>query len=232
MTGMTPPPDPEYRFRTSFPVELVGHDGDDERVVRAARVSTMREANKGGERRLIRYLLKNGHWSPFEHVTFTFRSELPIFLARQVMRHQSQSFNEMSMRYSEALPHFHLPGRYHLQSGTMKQGRAEETVGEAMNRVLRSQVASHYMEAWWLYQNMLSHGVAKEQAREHLPVATYTVLYTTMNLRSLIHFLGDRDEAGAQLEVQQYARNIRDAIAHIVPITLDVAKEVYEENNF
>lgn len=207
-------------------MELVGHNGDDERVVRAARVSTMREANKGGEKRLIRYLIKNGHWSPLEHVTFTFRSELPIFLARQVMRHVSQRFNEMSMRYSEALPHFHLPSTFHYQSNTMKQGRQDAILPPRVTADFKERLAQGYHTAWTLYQAMLASGVAREQAREHLPVSTYTVLYTTANLRSLIHFLGEREGRGAQIEVQRYAANIREAIEDIVPITMEVLNEL------
>lgn len=214
------------QLRRDFPVELIGHDGDDERVVRAARVSTMREENKGGERRLIRYLAKNGHWSPFEHVTFTFRSELPIFIARQVMRHQSQSFNEMSMRYSEALPHFHMPATFHYQSNTMKQGRKEEVLPPRTTSHIKAEMLDVYRRGWDLYQLMIDLGVSREQARGHLPVSTYTVLYTTANLRSLIHFLGDREEQGAQLEVQEYAANVREAIKDIVPITLEVLSEL------
>lgn len=215
----------EIKFRNDFRVDLIDSMGDDLRVVQAARVSLLDDDRTDGTERLIKYLLKNGHWSPFEHTYFTFRSELPIFLARQFMRHQSNRFNEMSMRYSEALPHFYLSDTYHWQSGTMKQGRAQAHDPQ-VNKFLRGEFMETYRIIWRTYQNALALNTAREQAREVLPVSAYTVLYTTLNLRSLIHLVGDRTDPTAQSEAQVYATQMLDAVKDIVPITLKAWKEV------
>lgn len=214
----------EVKFRSDFTVDLIDSMGGDMRVVQAARVSLLNDDRTDGTERLIKYLLRNGHWSPFEHTYFTFRSELPIFLARQVMRSQHK-FNEMSLRYSEALPHFYLSKQYNVQSGTMKQGRADAH-DPRVNKFIREELKQNYRNVWELYQNLLKLGTAREQAREPLPVSTYTVLYTTLNLRSLLHFVDDRTDPTAQTEAQVYANQILDAVKDIVPITLKAWKEV------
>lgn len=215
----------EIKFRNDFTVDLIDSMGGDMRVVQAARVSLLDDDRADGTERLIKYLLRNGHWSPFEHTYFTFRSELPIFLARQFMRHQSNRFNEMSMRYSEALPHFYLSDTYHRQSGTMKQGRAESH-DRHVNDYLRGEFKETYKIIWRTYTSALTVKTAREQAREVLPVSAYTVLYTTLNLRSLLHLVGDRTDPTAQSEAQVYANQILDAVKDIVPITLKAWKEV------
>lgn len=211
--------------RNYFTVELIDSMGDDLRVVQAARVSTGHDDRTDGVERLIRYLLRNGHWSPFEHVFFTFRSEIPIWLARQVMRHQSHHFNEFSMRYSEALPAVWVPDRYHAQSNTMKQGRAEP-LPEGLSKWLRNDSITLYQQAWHQYQWLINNQVAREQARGVLPVDFYTHLYTTMNLRSLIHFIGDRTDPTAQTEAAVYANQLKALAEPIVPITLKTWEEI------
>lgn len=206
-------------YSNEIKVSLVDSMGDDYRAVQAARVSVDDDQNTEGARRLINFLLREGHWSPFEHVQFTFHSEVPLFLARQVMRHQSHSFNEMSLRYSEAIPRVYLPSDLHRQHERRMQGRALE-VHEHSEAMLWSR--QHlYEKAWNNYSIEINRGVAREQAREMLPVAFYTKLWTTMNLRSLVHFLGDRDDPGAQTEAQVYAQKVRNLVRNIVPITLE-----------
>lgn len=194
------------------------------RAVQAARVSLLEDSREDGAERLIKYLLRNGHWSCFEHQYFTFRSEIPIFLARQVMRSQHK-FNEMSLRYSEALPHIYLSDQYNVQSGTMKQGRADPH-DPKVNKFIRAELKSTYEIVWGMYQRMLALHTAREQAREVLPVSAYTVLYTTMNLRSLLHFVGSRTDATAQTEAQVYAKQMLETVKHLIPITLNAWEEI------
>lgn len=195
------------------------------RAVEAARVSLLNEGRTDGAERLIKYLLRHGHWSCFEHTYFTFRSELPIFLARQVMRHTSNRFNEMSLRYSEALPNIYLSKQYNVQSSSMKQGRADQHDPQ-VNEFVRGELKATYNIVWRMYQTLLKLDTAKEQAREVLPVSTYTVLYTTLNLRSLLHFVGGRTDPTAQTEAQVYAKQMLDAVRGIVPITVAAWEEL------
>lgn len=209
----------ELEYSNEIKVSLVDSMGDDYRAVQAARVSVDDDQNTEGARRLINFLLREGHWSPFEHVQFTFHSEVPLFLARQLTRHQSHHFNEMSLRYSEALPRVYLPSALHYQHERRMQGRALEA-HEKSEDLLRGR-ESFYETAWLIYNDETRKGVAREQAREVLPSAFYTKLWTTMNLRSLVHFLGDRDDPGAQTEAQVYAQKMRNLVRNIVPITLE-----------
>lgn len=218
------------KHRSDFTVELVDSMGDDLRVARAAWVSTNSDNRTSGVERIIKYMLRHGHWSPFAHVMFTLRSEVPIFLARQIMRHQSHQFNELSLRYSEAIPHFYMPESLHYQSGSMKQGRAEP-LDEAMQAELLEGRKRVLEEAWGQYQLELQRGVAREQARDNLPVTVYTALYTTLSLRSLLHFVGERSDATAQSEARVYARQVRAAVEGVVPITLRAWDELRGVNH-
>ncbi len=191
-------------------VELVSVMGDDGTVVRSARVSTG-SGSKGEEkdRRLIDYLMKHGHESPFEHVVFTFHIKCPIFVARQWFRHRIASYNEKSGRYSKMSYEFYLPEKMRIQHPTNKQMSLEND-GSVDDDRAKKIFLNVYDISFKAYQELLDMGVARELARILLPLALYTEFYWTVNMRSLMNFLSLRADSHAQWEIQQYAIVIAD----------------------
>ncbi|EQD53443.1 thymidylate synthase, flavin-dependent, partial [mine drainage metagenome] len=175
-------------------VVLVDYMGDDAAVVQAARVSygagtrTVRD-----DRGLIRYLLRHGHTTPFEMVELKFLIRLPIYIARQWIRHRTASVNEYSARYSVVPDEYELPapGEVHRQSARNRQGRGEP-LDLAVGESFRADVDRISQEAYQAYQRALSQGVARETARMLLPVSFYTQWYWKVNLHNLFHFLSLR----------------------------------------
>lgn len=210
-------------------VRLIDHMGDDLSVIRAARVSYGKapgeEFDEEKDGRLLRYLLKHGHWSPFEHATVTFGVRLPIFVARQWMRHYSWSFNEISGRYKELPTEFYVPRDWRGQSTTNKQGSGEPL--GALNQ-LSADYAYQYAldDVVSAYQTLLNLGVAREQARAILPVSTYTEFYATANLRNILHFLSSRTAPDAQQEIREYAEKVDEIVYQLFPHTIEAWDEV------
>lgn len=213
--------DSRVTFRSDMSVAFVDSMGSDQSIVRAARVSTV-GANEGeGGERLIGYLIREGHWSPLMHTALTVLVECPISTARQIFKHTvGVVFNETSARYRELEPVFHVPawdrplvqtgrvGQYVFESGTQEQ----HTLVEDGIR----DVASH---AWYEYQFLLEQGVAREVARDVLPVSIYTQFYMTLNLRSALHFLDLRQHSSAQYEVREVADRLEEIVADKFPVT-------------
>lgn len=203
-------------------VNVVDVLGDDRSVVRAARVSygghndsvpfdTVRDS------KLLKYLLRNEHWSPFEHASMTFRVKAPIFIARQWMRHRSWSFNEVSARYKE-LPHeVWCPSSWRTQGKDNKQVSGDIIREWETTKSLDFSLDDTILMAFSTYDFLLEKGVAREQARAVLPVGTYTEFYATANLRSIFHFIQLRDHEHAQPEIQRYAQDVRAAAAEHFP---------------
>jgi thymidylate synthase (FAD) len=204
-------------------VRLVDSMGSDLSVVRAARVSTgsrPEDASKGEERdaKLIRYLLKHDHGTPFEHNAFTFYIKAPVFIERQWLRHRIGSFNEISGRYTEYEPEFYVPDHARGQASSNKQGsvpaedpRLDQLLGEA--------VRSTVDHAFGQYQMLLQEGIAREIARLVLPLNLYTEWYWTVNARSLMNFLRLRTADDAQLEMREYARAVELVWSERMPLT-------------
>lgn len=223
-------------FRDDMTVELVEHMGNDERVVRAARVSTGNDeeaASWDKQGKLIQYLMKNRHGSPFEKGVFEFRIECPIFVAREFMRHRIASYNEESARYKQmdavfwqAAPARSLvqegkPGHYVMKPGTLEQY-------DYMARCLRETSTIAYRR----YEEMLAMGICREVARAALPVNIYTSFYVTINARSLMNFLSLRvDDPDAtfpskpQYEIEQVALRMEEFFRQKMPITYYAFKE-------
>lgn len=206
-------------------VELVDQMGDDLSVVRAARVSTgtdKRIEPEGAPEALIRFLMSNRHASPFEHVTATFRMEVPIFVAREWMRHRTQSFNEESGRYRELEPHFYQPSYEHRPVKQMgKPGAYDLRHGHHEQRkTVRKCTEQAYRMAWDEYCIMLEEGIAREVARMVLPVGIYTSFYATANLRNWFNFLALRTEGQAMFEIRQAAQMIEVELEKVAPISL------------
>lgn len=199
-------------------IRLVDCMGGDLSVVRAARVShnaAWRDSSNESDARLIRYLYEHKHMTPFEAVTFTFEVKAPIFVFRQWHRHRTQSYNELSARYRELPEEVYLPN-FRTQSLINKQGGSDE-VSEEMNVTLRELYRQRYVGAFILYKAALAEGVSKELARCVLPVATYSHMFTTMNLRNLFAFLTLRNDEHAQYEIRVYASAMLHLIRSVVP---------------
>jgi thymidylate synthase (FAD) len=205
-------------------VQLIESMADDLHIVRAAKVST--EGSKSLETeasdKLIGYLMRNRHASPFEHSTFTFFVHAPIFVTREMLRHRWSSFNEESGRYRELNPDFYYPKdpeRPLQQVG--KTGDYQFITAEH----LREETLDHFDEvydvAWNAYKTMLEKGVAKEVARMVLPVGLYSNLYFTLNARSLMNFLSLRTANDAQWEIRYIASQMEYFFKDIMPVTFN-----------
>lgn len=206
-------------------VSLVQSQASDLSVVAAARVShgVTEEASKGeaGDRRLIRFLLRHDHGTPFEHNLFTFLVKAPIFVVREWHRHRvGWSYNEVSGRYTQMEQEFYVPSQVRVPAPTNRQGSTVAEKGEVGIHALGAiEVAS--LRAFDTYNFLIRHGVAKEQARLVLPLNTYTMFYATCNARSLMHFLRLRTAEDAQWEIQEYARAMADLFRAAMPLTAE-----------
>ena len=208
-------------------VVLVDYMGDDAAVVQAARVSygagtrTVRD-----DRGLIRYLLRHGHTTPFEMVELKFLIRLPIYIARQWIRHRTASVNEYSARYSIVPDEYELPapGEVHRQSARNRQGRGEP-LDPAVGESFRADVDRISQEAYQAYQRALSQGVARETARMLLPVSFYTQWYWKVNLHNLFHFLSLRLDPHAQEEIRRYAAVVAELARTVAPTCFEAFEE-------
>lgn len=202
-------------------IELIDSMGNDLSISNAARV-LKEEWRELEDPKLIKYMLKHGHTSPFEHVTFTFYVKAPIFVIRQWHRHRTWSFNEVSGRYKELPEEFYVPDltKIGVQSGTNHQSRDMKD-NELADRI-REDLHVLQAVAFDNYKNLLEHGCPRELARIVLPLGTYTEMYATVDLHNLLHFLKLRDDEHAQYEIQVYAQAIKDLIRPVVPVTLDI----------
>lgn len=205
-------------------LRLVDSMGSDLSIVRNARVSYDAEwragKDEGGDERLIKYLMNNGHNTPFEAVQVTFEVKAPIFVFRQWHRHRTQSFNELSARYRELPEEFYIPEAEQIttQSKDNKQMRTEEPHHQA--NYWRSCMRIQNREAFKLYQSMLADGVPRELARSVLPVSTYSHMFATANLNNWFRFLGERLHPHAQYEIRVYAEAILTQLEKIAPVAV------------
>ena len=201
-------------------VRLIDVMGDDAAIVQAARVSYGSGTKKVHEDRgLIRYLLRHAHTTPFEMVEFKFHVKLPIFVARQWIRHRTANVNEYSGRYSEMKDEFYTPHPHDIrpQSISNKQGRSDETLPEGMAEQAAETFKLGQDAAYAQYQEFLEHGIAREIARINLPVSNYTEWYWKIDLHNLFHFLRLRIDAHAQYEIRVFAEAIASLVKPFVP---------------
>ena len=192
-------------------VELIDHIGDQFRILESARVSTGAMAIKGPDKdqKLIKYLWDHGHTSPFEQVSFTFNVKAPIFIARQVMRHRTFKFNEMSGRYREIPNDYYIPKGWRLQDTKNKQGSSG--IHHASKEMTVDYITT-CNSAIDRYKELLDCGVSREMARMVLPQSMYTEFFMTADLHNLLKFLEKRDHPDAQLEAQELAKAIKEII--------------------
>jgi len=203
-------------------VRLDAAEATDLSVVNGARVSflQMKESMDGKDEGLIRFLMREGHASPFEHNLFRFHVRSPIAVAREWMRHRWSSFNEHSLRYSTAIEDFYVPEAAQIRTQVGKPGayRFEPVSPEAASRA-QDLLSKHYQEAWNRYQELLEMGVARELARLVLPVGIYTEFYWSVNARSLMNFIALRNADQAMWEIRQYAAAVEGFFGELMPVT-------------
>jgi thymidylate synthase (FAD) len=212
--------DEEFPVLNKGFVRLVDYLGSDERVVQSARVSygegtkTYRE-----DAALIDHLMRNGHTSPFEQVVLTFHIKLPIFAARQWIRHRTARLNEISGRYSVLKDDFYIPAPEDvaLQSADNKQGRTDTAMDTAEAELIRSDFDAAQKKAYGDYARLVKNGLARELARINLPLSLYTEWYWQIDLHNLFHFLELRLDPHAQKEIQLYAKVLFDIAKKIAP---------------
>ncbi len=208
-------------------VTLVDYMGDDAAIVQAARVSYGRGTKTvRDDRGLVRYLLRHRHTTPFEMVEMKFLVRLPIFVARQWIRHRASSVNEYSARYSVVADEFEVPPAEEVrhQSTRNRQGRGEPLPGPVVER-FRSDLERVSREAYEAYSRALEAGVARETARLLLPVAYYTQWYWKSNLWNLFHFLSLRLDPHAQEEIRLYAAEVATLGRLVAPIAFEAFDE-------
>ena len=208
-------------------VRLVDSMGGDDAIVQAARVSYGQGTSKiSQDRGLIRYLMRHRHTTPFEMVEFKFHCKMPIFVARQWVRHRTANINEYSLRYSEARDEFYIPDSKNIQfqSALNKQGRSGTVPENLKNKVLKyfNDISERSFE---MYQELNEAGIARELARSILPVNIYTEWYWKNDLHNLLHFIGLRSDSHAQYEIRVYS----DAMAKFVKEVAPHAWEAYED---
>lgn len=204
-------------------VTLISHEASDLDVVNAARVSfnVTHDEMQPNDEKLIGYLMRNRHGSPFEHTFFKFRIRLPIFVAREWVRHRiGNSFNEVSGRYTEINMDWYVPKFDYIRKQTGKPGNYQyEQVDLAIVAVVQHMIESASESAFKDYYKMLDMGIAPELARIVLPVNAYTEWIWSVNARSLMAFLSLRAEEHAQREIQDYAYAIEEIFRDIMPLT-------------
>jgi len=223
-------------------VRLVEHMGSDLSIVRNARVSYDADwrsgdglpegvsTDPGKDAKLIEYLLKNKHTSPFEAVVFTFEVKAPIFVFRQWHRHRTWSYNEVSARYTELDEGFYVPSVEHIttQSTSNKQMRTtdQHPFAEHIQQVIESECQT----AHGVYQNLILKGCPRELARAVLPGAAYSRMMATCNLHNLLHnFIPLRMHSHAQYEIRVYAQAIYALLHTIVPVTVEAYSRLNDD---
>jgi thymidylate synthase (FAD) len=226
-------PDAEAILDRPFPVlrngfvRLVDYLGGDERIVQAARVSygagtkTVRE-DKG----LIHYLMKNLHTSPFEQVILTFHAKMPIFVARQWIRHRTARLNEISGRYSVLKDEFYIPEPedVRFQSRLNKQGRGDEVPVPLRHRVIEL-LKKDQGTLYGSYEEMIRDDIARELARINLPLSLFTEWYWQIDLHNLFHFLRLRMDHHAQKEIREYGEVLSRMARAVAPVAYDAFEE-------
>ncbi|HSG99410.1 MAG TPA: FAD-dependent thymidylate synthase [candidate division Zixibacteria bacterium] len=205
-------------------VRLVDYMGDDSAIVQAARVSYGRGTKKrSDDRGLIRYLMRHSHTTPFEMVEFKFHVKLPIFVARQWIRHRTANVNEYSARYSVMEDEFYIPEGDQIlyQSSSNKQGRGGEQPPAELREQFRELLEQTQKQSYAEYQDLIGKNLTRELARIHLPVSVYTQWYWKIDLHNLFHFLRLRVDDHAQYEIRVYAQAMAEIVKEIVPLAFE-----------
>lgn len=210
-------------------VKYIDHMGTDLSVVNAARVSFNKKSEELVEKdeRLIKYLAKHGHWTPFGHTSVTLHVKAPIFIARQLQKHQvGLVWNEVSRRYVDDVPEFHVPDAWRKRpDASIKQGSGDENVAPwelytydeaGVDKLFYEDLVDACDQ---LYAKMIRKGVAPEQARMVLPQSMMTEWYWTGSIAAFARVYQQRIDAHAQKEVQEIAKQIDSEISPLFPFS-------------
>ncbi|WP_029410721.1 FAD-dependent thymidylate synthase [Treponema pedis] len=224
--------DKEFKVLDKGFIRLVDYLGTDERIVQSARVSYGQGTKAVREdAALIDYLLRNKHTSPFEQVVLTFHIKLPIFIARQWIRHRTARLNEISGRYSVLKNEFYVPEPCDIafQSSNNKQGRGAEPVSDELSGDVIRALTRQQEDSYKAYCGLLDKNIARELARINLPLSTYTEWYWQIDLHNLFHFLRLRMDSHAQKEIRVYAETMFDICKKVAPLAC-ASFERHEKN--
>ena len=216
-------------------VEYVHHSGDVLTPVNAARVSFGREREELTDKdiKLLKFLIREKHTSPFEHNTITFKFKVPLFVARQHMRHRTWSYNEISRRYTSVDLDFYLPNMFRTQHESNRQASNFNSQENPVLNIVKGStfdyenraddaLVRHVNTSVDLYNSMLETGICREQARMVLPQNLYTTYIGTVNLANLIKFILIRDHEGAQQEIQEMAQACKTIASSVWPEIIDI----------
>ena len=226
--------DPNYKqvLDKGF-IGLVDYMGTDNSIVQAARVSYGDGTKKASsDRALIRYLMRHEHTTPFEMCEVKFHIKLPIFVMRQLVRHRTASLNEYSARYSVLTDEVYVPNSENIkpQSTTNKQGREGE-LDEETKRRISDDINESWNRDYSLYTEHSDNlNLARETARQVLPVGGYTECYWKSNLKNFLHFARLRMDSHAQWEIQEYARAMYDMVKLKFPVACEAFEDYQEQS--
>tara|TARA_B000000557_G_scaffold259467_1_gene255374 strand:+ start:4841 stop:5560 length:720 start_codon:yes stop_codon:yes gene_type:complete len=222
-------------------VDYVEHMGDDLTVVNSARVSfgVQKEELDERDKKLINYLIRHKHTSTLEHNLITFRFCVPLFVRSQHHRHRTWSYNEISRRYTDVNIQFYEPSEFRTQH---KSNRQASNVDEVVNPVVyrfedggetraSSLISRHHEHSLRLFEDLVSSGVCREQARGVLPQNMYTEYYGTVNLSNLLKFIQLRTHMGAQWEIQKVAEACLEIATDLYPETVNAYRRNQGYNN-
>jgi thymidylate synthase (FAD) len=218
-------------------IEVIDHLGNDLTVSNSARVSFGKRKDKydKSDERLVRYLAKNKHYSPFRHLMVQFHIKAPEFVMRQWYKHvvgaettssystKDHAWNEISGRYVP-VEEYYIPENWRQQSEDSKQASLgaiaqQEEASECYAKAI--QIGRHY------YERLLELGVAKEQARIVMPLSQYTEVYWTASFQAIVNFIELRDEPTAQWEIREYAKVLKEQMSSIYPKTMQIWSDIY-----
>ena len=203
-------------------VDYMPRENLDSSIVQAARVSYGEgTTTTRGDEGLIRYLMRHWHNTPFEMVEFKFHIKMPIYIARQHMRHRMASVNEYSARYSIVPEQYYKPEVLRGQSKLNHQGSEGEI---DINSDRENALNKHFDNSFEIYKYLLDDGVCREQSRGTLTQSTYTEFYWKIDLHNLLNFIKLRTHDTAQYEIQLYALNILEILEKLCPVTIDAWK--------
>jgi thymidylate synthase (FAD) len=212
-------------------VTLIDSLGSDITIVNAARVSYGKKINelRPSDTKLIKFLVQNKHDSPFRHVYLQFRVKAPEFVMRQWYKHivgityteqatVDHAWNENSGRYMEYEPEIYVPEYFRQQAASNAQASTHESAGDFAKEEYRQ----HIYKCFTTYKSLLDQGVAREQARLALPFGLYTEVVWTASLQATLNFILLRDHEGAQFEIREYAKAVREHTRSVCPIVTDI----------
>lgn len=209
--------------------DVMGWDSKPAERARTSYGNSAAEKTPEENEKLIAYLLKNKHTTPFEFCQLEFYAVMPIFVARQWVRHRTASINEESLRYIEARDQFYLPNydRMQKKSKTSKQGSSTELIDDPKHAKIIMDDACHH--SFNVYSSLLSMGLSNELARGVLPLNTYTAWYWRTDLHNLLHFLDLRLHSHAQYEIRVYAEAMLEQVKPYFPSTFKAWEAIRED---